>query len=169
MKLTAYLFLLILSVPFGTAAQGLEIHLDSPSVVVRVPDVEPIEFGQHPNASAQPASRLMGTKGTLTASMLVPVVPLEISPMQCASWLAGGVLSRFTPPLDTVRFVKAGENAYVLVFSFKVEGLEQLKAFALSGTGKGHCIEVHMSRTAPSDEQRKAWLSGFTNVVVEAK
>jgi hypothetical protein len=27
-------------------------------------------------------------------------------------------------------------------------GLEQLKAFVVSGTGKGHRIEVHVSRTS---------------------
>jgi hypothetical protein len=162
------LVLLSLAAP-SASAQAFEVRLESPAVVVKVPDLEAVEFGPHPNASAQPASRLMGSKGTLTASVLVPTAPPEISPQQCASWLAGGVLSRFSPPLDSVQFIKSGENAHILVFSFKVAGIEQLKAFALSGTGKGHCLEVHISRTAPTEEQRRAWLSGFKNVSVEAR
>jgi len=40
----------------------------------------------------------------------------------------------------------------------KVAGAEQLKAFVVSGNGKGHCIEVHASRVGATEQQRKEWL-----------
>jgi hypothetical protein len=68
-----------------------------------------------------------------------------------------------------VQFVRVGESAYVLVFPLKVAGAEQLKAFIVSGNGKGHCIEVHASRVGATAQQRKEWLAGFKGVRVEVQ
>jgi hypothetical protein len=39
----------------------------------------------------------------------------------------------------------------------------------VSGNGKGHCIEVHVSRVDATEQQRKEWLAGFRGVRVEAQ
>ena len=151
------------------SAQPMEVKLESPSAIIRIPDIEAFDLGAHPNKATQPTARLFGSKGTTTLSVLAPTSGPDTSPLQCASWLAGNVLSRFAPPLDSVQFVKARENAFVLVFPLRIAGLEQLKAFVVTGNGKGHCVEVHISRLGATEKERVEWLAGFRSVRVEAQ
>lgn len=151
-------------------ATPLEIKLESPAVVVTVPGLEGLDFGPHPSSATQPSARLFGQgKNGVTVSVLVPTAGSDTPASQCASWLAGNVLSRFAPSLDSIQIIKAGDNAYVLIFPFAVGGIEQLKAFVLTGSGKGHCVEVHMSRLGASKPQRDEWLNGFRDIQVQFK
>ena len=38
---------------------------------------------------------------------------------QCASWLTGSTISRYAPNLASVQMFAAGDNAWVLLYSFK--------------------------------------------------
>ncbi|MGE3348977.1 MAG: hypothetical protein AB7I35_16230 [Ramlibacter sp.] len=151
----------------SVAAQGLEIRLADPALSVSVPDLAPFEIGPHPNAPSQPTARLFGSsKDGVSLSVLTPKAE-GATAQQCATWLAGNVLSRFAPDLAAVQFVKAGDNAWVLLFPFVVAPVEQLKAYVLSGNGRGQCLEVHISRLGASEQQKQQWLSGFRNVRVK--
>jgi hypothetical protein len=163
--------LLLTLVAWFTAshAEPLEIKIQSPAATIRIPDLEAFKLGVHPMNATQPAAKLLGEKNGVTVSVLTPTADKNTTAAQCASWAAGQVLFRFAPPLDTVQFVRVGESAYVLVFPLKVAGVEQLKAFVVSGNGKGHCIEVHASRVGATAQQRKEWLAGFKGVRVEAQ
>jgi hypothetical protein len=150
-------------------AEPLEIKIKSPAATIRIPDIEAFKLGVHPDNAAQPAAKLFGRKSGVTVSVLTPTADANTTAAQCASWLAGQVLFRFAPPLEMVQFVRVGESAYVLVFPLKLGGVEQLKAFVVSGNGKGHCIEVHASRVDATEQQRKEWLAGFKGVRVEVQ
>jgi hypothetical protein len=151
------------------AAQGLEIRLTDPTLSVSIPDLAPFDLGPHPNASSQPTARLFGSsKDGVSLSVLTPKAE-GATAQQCASWLAGNVISRFGPDLGTVQIVRAGENAWVVLFPFVVSPLEQLKAYVVSGNGRGQCLEVHISRTGATEQQKQQWLSGFRNVRVKSE
>ena len=163
--------LLLTLVAWFTAshAEPLEIKIQSPTATIRIPDLEAFKLGVHPDNAKQPGAKLFGRKNGVTLSVLTPTADAKTTAAQCASWLAGQVLVRFAPPLDTVQFVRLGEGAYVLVFPLKLGGVDQLKAFIVSGNGKGHCIEVQASRVDATEQQRTAWLAGFKGVRVEAQ
>jgi hypothetical protein len=150
-------------------AEPLEIKIQSPTATIRIPDIEGFTLGVHPNNATQPGAKLFGRRNGVTVSVLTPTAEKNTSAAQCASWLAGQVLFRFAPPLDTVQFVRISESLYVLVFPMKLAGVEQLKAYVVTGNGKGYCIEVNASRTGASEQQRKEWLAGFKGVRVEVK
>ena len=101
-------------------------------------------------------------------SVLAPTAEASTTSLQCAGWLGGSAVSRFAPDLGAVQFIRAGDNAWVVLFPFTVVPIEQLKAFVVSGNGKGHCLEVHISRTNATAEQRQQWFSGFRNVRVKS-
>jgi len=142
------------------ARGALEIKIKSPGATIRIPDLEAFKLGVHPKNAAQPAAKLLGEKNGVTVSVLTQLLMQTPLRAQCASWAAGQVLFRFAPPLETVQFVRVGESAYVLVFPLKVAGAEQLKAFIVSGNGKGHCIEVHASRWVPPSNSARSGLPG---------
>jgi hypothetical protein len=163
--------LLLALVAWFTAshAEPLEIKIQSPAATIRIPDLEAFKLGVHPDNATQPGAKLFGRKSGVTVSVLTPTAQANTTASQCASWLAGQVLSRYAPPLETVQFVRVGESAYVLVFPLKLGGVEQLKAYIVSGNGKSHCIEVQASRVDATAQQRKEWLAGFKGVRVEAQ
>jgi hypothetical protein len=158
--------LVLLLVPTVVSAQSLEVRLPEPSFTISIPDLPAMDLGPHPNAGRQPTAKLFGSSGGITLSVLTPTADAGTTAAQCASWLAGSVISRFTPDLNKVQLLKAGENAWVVLFPLELAPLTQLKAYVVSGNGKGHCLEVHVSRTQPTEEQRKQWLDGFRNVKV---
>jgi hypothetical protein len=167
--LSSVLGTLLSCVALSADAQGLEIRLTDPALSVSIPDLAPLELGPHPNASSQPTARLFGSsKDGVSLSVLTPKAE-GATAQQCASWLAGNVLSRFAPDLGSVQLVQAGENAWVLLFPFVAAPLEQLKAYVISGNGKGQCLEVHISRLGATEQQRQQWLSGFRNVRVKSE
>ncbi len=164
------LFIAAVAQLFTPAVSALDISLAAPPFTVRIPDLEDFELGPHPNAGSQPSARLFGqAKNGTTLSVLTPTSSPDSTASQCASWLAGNVVSRFVPALDSLQIVKLSDSAFVLVFPFTAAGVEQLKAFIVSGNGKGHCLEVHISRMNATDEQRKDWLRGFRDMQVQAK
>ena len=155
---------------FSASAQPFEARVEAPNFTISIPDFPQFVVGPHPNAPMQPSARLFGAAGNgLTLSVLTPTAEASTSASQCASWLAGTVLSRFAPDLGSVQIIQAGENAYVLVFPLKIGPLEQLKAFVVSGNGKGHCLETHISRIGATEQERQQWLAGFRNVRVVAQ
>jgi hypothetical protein len=168
----------ILSVVFGlfatclsltATAQGLDIRTTDPALSVSIPDLGSFELGPHPNASTQPAARLFGSsKDGVTLSVLIHKAE-GANAQQCASWLVGHVLSKFAPDLGTLQIVRAGENAWVVLFPFVAGPIEQLKAYVLSGNGKGQCLEVHISRMGATEQQKRQWLSGFRDVRVKSE
>ena len=170
MSLCRYLLLLTLVAWFTAShADPLVIKVQSPAATIRIPDLEAFKLGVHPKNATQPAAKLFGEKNGVTVSVLTPTADANTTAAQCASWLAGQVLFRFAPPLETVQFVRIGGGAYVLVFPLKVAGIEQLHAFVVSGNGKDHCIEVHASQVGATEQRRKEWLAGFKGVRVEAQ
>jgi hypothetical protein len=153
----------------GAAAQGLEIRLTDPVMSVSIPDLAPFELGPHPNSAGQPTARLFGsTKDGVSLSVLTPKAE-GATAQQCASWLAGNVISRFAPDLGALQVVRAGDSAWVLLFPFSAPPIEQLKAYVVSGNGKGQCLEVHISRMGASAQQKQEWFAGFRNVRVKSE
>jgi hypothetical protein len=171
MSMCRSLLLLLALVGWFTAsyAEPLEIKIKSPAATIRIPDIENFKLGVHPNHATQPAAQLFGRKDGVTIHVLTPTAEANTTAAQCASWLAGQVLFRYAPALDTVQFVRISESAYVLVFPLKLAGVDQLKAYIVSGNGKSHCIEVNASRTGATEQQRKEWLAGFRGVRVETQ
>lgn len=160
--------ILCVAAPLDCLADDLTIQLADPKFSVSIPGQRPAQFAPHPAAAANPAAKLMGnTSDGMTVSALAQEAK-GANAQQCASWLTGSTLSRYAPDLASVQILPAGSNAWVLVYTFKAGPLEQLKAHVFSGNGKGHCLEIHMSRTNPSDAQRQAWAAGFRGITVSA-
>lgn len=150
------------------ATQELVVELAEPAFTVTIPGLPSIQLGPHPAAAQNPAARLLGASPDgINVSALTPKAE-GASAQQCASWLAGSTISRYAPDLASVQVIPAGSNAWVLVYSFKVDGIEQLKAHVFSGNGRGQCLEIHVSRIAANEQQRHAWFSGFRGITVKA-
>lgn len=148
-------------------AQELVVRLADPNVSVTIPDQLQVQLGPHPNADRNRSARLFGSSSDgLNVSVLTPRAE-GATAQQCASWLTGSTIARYTPDLAAVQFFPAGDNAWVLLYPFKIESVEQLKAHVFSGNNKGQCIEVHMSRLSTSEQQRQAWFAGFRGITVK--
>jgi hypothetical protein len=150
-------------------AEDLVISFPDPAIAVTVPGLPQINFAPHPAAGQNPSARLLGsTPDGINVSLLTPKAE-GASAQQCASWLTGSTISRYSPDLSSVQLVPAGANAWVLIYPFKVAQVEQLKAHIFSGNGKGQCLEVHISRIGASEQQRRDWFTGFRGVKVVAE
>ena len=166
---TAAFVLASIAAPLECSAEDLVIQLTDPKFSVSIPGQLPVQFGPHPGAAANPAARLLGTTSDgMTVSALTQEAK-GANAQQCASWLAGSTISRFAPDLATVQLLPAGSNAWVLLYVFKAGPIEQLKAHVFSGNGKGHCLEIHMSRTNATEQQRQAWFAAFRGIAVSAE
>jgi hypothetical protein len=150
-------------------AQELVIRVTDPNFTVTIPGQRQIQLGSHPSASQNPSARLFGASSDgLNVSVLTPKAE-GATTQQCASWLVGSTLARFAPNLAAVQFFPAGDNAWVLLYHFKIDNLDQLKAHVFSGNDQGQCLEVHMSRLGSSEQQRQAWLTGFRGITAKAE
>jgi hypothetical protein len=148
-------------------AQELTVQINEPNFSVIVPGVQQVKFEPHPAVAQNPSAKLMGSSADgVTASVLIPKAE-GASDQQCASWLVGSTLARYSPDLGSVQLLPSGANAWVLVYAVKLGPIEQLKAHVFSGNNKGQCIEVHMSRLGANEQQRQAWMSGFRGVIVK--
>jgi hypothetical protein len=153
----------------ATYAQELVVRVTDPNFTVTIPGQPQVQLGPHPSAAQNPSARLLGSSSDgFNVSALTPKAE-GATAQQCASWLVGSTISRYAPDLAAVQFFPAGDNAWVLLYPFKVESVEQLKAHVFSGNNKGQCIEVHMSRLAASEQQRQAWFAGFRGITVKAQ
>jgi hypothetical protein len=147
-------------------AEELVLQMSDPKLTVTIPGVSKVQLGPHPAASQNPSARLIGTTSDgINVSVLTPKAK-GASAQQCASWLVGSTISRYTPDLASVQLIPAGPNAWVLVYPLKVGPLEQLKAHVFSGDGKGQCLEIHLSRVGANDQERQTWFSGFRGITV---
>jgi hypothetical protein len=161
--------LVLLSYAAAALAEELVVEVTNPRFKVTIPGLPNIKFEPHPGASQNPSAKIMGTTSDgISVSALTPTAQ-GASVQQCASWLAGSTLARATPDLSSVQFVPAGQNAWVLIYQFKMGQSEQLKAHVFSGNGKGQCLEVHISRMGAGEQQRQAWFSGFRGISVIAE
>lgn len=153
----------------AASAEELVVQVADPGFTARIPGMPQVQMGPHPAAAQNPAARGIGASADgFNASVLTQKAE-GASPQQCASWIAGSVISRNGADLATVQLIPAGPNAWVVVYSVKIANLEQLKAHVVSGNGKGHCLEVHMSRLNPTEQQRQSWFVGFRGVTVVAE
>ena len=153
----------------STDAQELVVRVSDPSFTVTIPGQPHVQLGPHPGAAQNPSARLLGsTSDGFNVSALTPKAE-GATAQQCASWLVGSTISRYAPDLASVQFFPAGDNAWVLLYPFKVDSVEQLKAHVFSGNNKGQCVEVHMSRLGASEQQRQAWFAGFRGITVKAQ
>jgi hypothetical protein len=152
-----------------TYAQELVVRVTDPNFTVTIPGQPQVQLGPHPGAAQNSSARLLGSSSDgFNVSALTPKAE-GATAQQCASWLVGSTISRYAPDLAAVQFFPAGDNAWVLLYPFKVESVEQLKAHVFSGNNKGQCIEVHMSRLAASEQQRQAWFAGFRGITVKVQ
>lgn len=150
-----------------TCAQELVVRITDPNFTITIPDQPEVQLGPHPNAAQNRSARLFGSSSDgFNVSVLTPKAE-GATAQQCASWLIGSTIARYTPVLAAVQFFPAGENAWVLLYPFQIESVVQLKAHVFSGNNKGQCIEVHMSRVATSEQQRQAWFAGFRGITVK--
>lgn len=170
MRITVVLLSTALASCFFAAiasAEELVVRVSEPAFTVTIPGLPSVQLGPHPAAVRNPAARLLGTSADgLNVSALTPKAE-GASVQRCASWLAGSTISRYAPDLSEVQLIPAGPNAWVLLYPFKVSGMEQLKAHVFSGNGKGQCLEIHISRLGATDQQRQAWFAGFRGISVK--
>lgn len=153
----------------ATYAQELVVRVTDPNFTVTIPGQPHVQLGPHPSAAQNPSARLLGSSSDgFNVSVLTPKAE-GATAQQCASWLVGSTISRYAPDLSAVQFFPAGDNAWVLLYPFKVESVDQLKAHVFSGNNKGQCIEVHMSRLAASEQQRQAWFASFRGITVKVQ
>ena len=150
-------------------AEDLTIELADLKFKVVVPGQPQVQLGPHPAASQNPSARLLGASADgLNVSALTPKAE-GASAQQCASWLVGSTISRYSPDLASIQLIPAGSNAWVLIYPFKVGKVEQLKAHVFSGNGRGQCLEIHMSRLGATEQQRQTWFSSFRGITVTAE
>lgn len=152
-----------------SSAEELVVQVSEPNFTVTIPGLPQVQLGPHPAASQNPSARLVGsTADGLNVSVLTPKAE-KASAQQCASWLTGSTISRFSPDLSSVQIFPAGDNAWVLLYKLKFDSIEQLKTHVFSGNGKGQCLEIHMSRLGATEQQYKTWFSGFRGISVKSQ
>lgn len=150
-------------------AEQLVHQIDGTTFTVSIPELPKIPLAPHPRANMNPAAKLMGWNDQgLTVSILASR-PSWGTPAQCASWLAGDTIARMKPDLATVRLFPVADNAWVLLYTQVLKGIDRLSAHVYAGDDKHQCFEVHVSQFPATPAQREDWLAGFRGVTVKAE
>lgn len=143
--------------------------MPEPKLRIIIPDAPAMKMGPHPLAGVQSHAKYMGegSRG-YSISVLVPTADAGMTPVDCARASSAQLVRNYGLKRDDVVTRRTSPDTFVMLFPVRIDPLLQLKAYLLSGYRGTHCIEVHLSKVATSEQELAAWLKGFTQARIEA-
>lgn len=154
------------------AAAGDEFvfEVDTPHFKITLPAFPALRMETHPMHAGHPHLRYMGSEGPYSLQIITPASAPGMTALECASATVRSLASRpGVPPADQITKARLDDNTYVALYSTPIPGYIQLHAHVLSAAGGTHCIEVHASKVATSEDDIAPWFEGFRNARIESR
>jgi hypothetical protein len=160
-----------LAVSSGARAGADEFVFEvaAPHFKITIPNFPPLHMGPHPLQGGHPHLRYMGSDGPYSLSIVTPTSAPGMTALECASATVRTLSSRpGAPPAHEIFKARLDENTFVAIYSDRATGFLQLHAHFLSAAGGTHCIEVHASKIATSEDDIAPWFEGFRKARIES-
>jgi len=153
----------------GASADEFVFEVEAPHFKITIPNFPPLHMEPHPLQVSHPHLRYMGSDGPYSLSIITPTSAPGMSALECASATVRSLASRpGTPPAAEIFKARLDDNTFVAIYSVRVPGFLQLHAHFLSAAAGTHCIEVHASKLATSEDDIAPWFEGFSKARIES-
>lgn len=150
-------------------ADEFVFEVAAPHFKITIPDFPPLRMGPHPMQSGHPHLQYMGSEGPYSLSIITPASAPGMTALECASATVRSLASRpGSPPAAEIYKARLDDNTYIALYSARAPGYMQLHAHLLSAAGGTHCIEVHATKIATSEDDIAPWFEGFRNARIES-
>ncbi|GGC18431.1 hypothetical protein GCM10011572_44780 [Pseudoduganella buxea] len=128
-------------------------------------------MNEHPLHHDKPHLRYLGSDGPYTVSVMTPTADGRMTAADCAGSMVKRLVARpGMPPLDSIFRARLNDRTYAAIYAMPGAGKPVLHAHILSAaTGGTHCIEVHVSRIAGSQDDVAPWFKGVGAADIEAR
>jgi len=168
--LGAALAALALSASLPAAAGEFAFELDEPKFSITIPDIPPIPMKPHPMQGTHPHLRYLGADGAYSVSVNTPSAAAGMSALECAAAILRSLPQRpNVPAADEIYRARLDDNTYIALYAVQLPGFLQLNAHFMSAAAGTHCIEVHASKIATTQDDIEPWFKGFgkARIVIE--
>lgn len=161
---------LALSANLPAAAGEFAFQVDAPKFSITIPDIPPIAMQPHPMQGTHPHLRYLGADGAYSVSVNTPSAAAGMSALECAAAILRTLPQRpNVPAAEEIYRAKLDDSTYVALYAAQLPGFLQLHAHFMSAAADAHCIEVHASRIATSQDEIEAWFKGFGKAKIEIR
>lgn len=157
---------LLASAPARAAEFSFEVA--APKFTVTIPDIPALPMKPHPMRATHPHLRFLGADGAYSVSVITPSAAAGMSALECASAILRSLSSRpNVPPAAEIYRTRIDDHTFVAIYAVQLPGLLQLNAHFLSAAAGTHCIEVHASKIATTEDDVEPWFKGFGKARIE--
>ena len=157
---------LLASAPAGAAEFAFEVA--APKFKVTIPDLPPVPMKPHPMHSTHPHLRFLGADGAYSVSVITPSAAEGMSALECAGAILRSLPSRpNVPAAAEIYRARIDDHTYVAIYAVQLPGFLQLNAHLLSAAAGTHCVEVHASKIATTQDDVEPWFKGFGKAKIE--
>jgi hypothetical protein len=161
---------LVLSPSLPAAAAGFTFTLDAPQFSITIPDFPLIDMKPHPMQGTHPHLRFLGADGAYSVSVITPSAAAGMSALECAAAILRSLPSRpNVPAAEEIYRARIDDHTYVALYAVQLPGFLQLNAHFMSAAAGTHCIEVHASKIATTQDDIEPWFKGFGKARIETR
>jgi hypothetical protein len=158
-----------LLLPIAARAQ-FSLDMDQPPFRVQIPSIPAIKMSAHPMQAKGAHLRLHGVQEPYAVSVLTPTADAGMSAADCAGTLTRLLPKRpGVPAQDKIRKGRIDANTFIALYASPLPGAVQMHAHLFSAAGGTHCVEVHATKVATSEEDAERWFRGFANAKIEPR
>jgi hypothetical protein len=153
----------------GARADEFAFEVTAPHFKITIPDFPALRMDPHPMQGSHPHLRYMGSEGPYSLSIITPTSAPGMTALECASATVRALASRpGSPPPAEIYKARLDDNTFIALYSARAPGFMQLHAHLLSAAAGTHCIEVHASKIATSEDDIAPWFEGFRKARIES-
>ena len=150
-------------------AAGFAFDVKKPAFRVSIPSLPAIKMEPHPMAAVDKHMLFEGTGSGYTVTIMTPEGP-GMTPNGCATSGVQVVAARpGVPPPQEIFKVRLDPSTYAAIYAMRGPTSVQLNAHLFSAAGGSHCVEVHATRIAKSEQDIDAWFKGFRSARIEPR
>ncbi|MGH8720484.1 MAG: hypothetical protein ACREU4_00765 [Burkholderiales bacterium] len=154
---------------FAAGAQEFVFESAEPRFTVTIPGIPPLRMGPHPMRDTHPHLRFQGAEGAYSVSIITPGAAPGMSARECASATLRSLAARpSVPPIEEMYRTRLDEATFAVIYATQMPGFLQLNAHLLSAAAGTHCVEVHASKIATSEDDVAPWFGGFGKARIAA-
>jgi len=152
------------------AAGEFAFELDAPKFSITIPDIPPIAMQPHPMQGTHPHLRFLGADGAYSVSVITPSAAAGMGALECATAILRSLPARpNVPAADEIYRARLDDNTYIALYAVQLPGFLQLNAHFMSAAAGKHCIEVHASKIATTQDDIAPWFKGFGKAKIEIR
>jgi len=152
------------------AADEFTFEVDAPKFRITIPDIPPIPMKPHPMQATHPHLRYLGADGAYSVSVITPGAAAGMSALECAAAILRSLPARpNVPAAEEIYRAKLDDSTYVALYAVQLTGFLQLNAHFMSAAAGTHCIEVHASKIATTQDDIEPWFKGFGKAKIEIR